>query len=107
MLRADGLLVMQASNCNEQIPAKMYEYLRARRPILGLTDAAGDTAGVLRSAGVDKIAALDSPDAISELILEVFLNETGQLKPDDAAVVSASRYGRTELLAKYLNGICD
>ncbi|MBF1165907.1 MAG: glycosyltransferase, partial [Dechloromonas agitata] len=43
MLDADGLLVMQAANCNEQIPAKIYEYLRANRPILTLTDPQGDT----------------------------------------------------------------
>jgi glycosyltransferase involved in cell wall biosynthesis len=42
MMRADGLLVLQAANCNEQIPAKIYEYLRCRRPILGLTDPRGD-----------------------------------------------------------------
>jgi hypothetical protein len=107
MLRADGLLVMQASNCNEQIPAKIYEYMRAHRPILGLCDPQGDTAGILYSAGINKVASLDSPDAISELILEVVLNETGQLKPDDAVVVSASRYGRTQLLAKYLNSIYE
>lgn len=103
MLRADGLLVMQASNCNEQIPAKIYEYLRARRPILGLTDPRGDTAGVLRSVGIDKIASLDSPEAISDLILKVFLSEPGQLKPDCEVVASASRYGRTQFLAQYLN----
>ena len=105
MLRADGLLVMQASNCNEQIPAKIYEYLRARRPILGLTDPQGDTAGVLYSAGINRIAPLDSPSKINELILKVFLNDAGQLKPDDAAVVSASRYGRTQFLANFLNRI--
>lgn len=38
MMEVDALLVMQASNCNAQIPAKIYEYLRAGRPILGLTD---------------------------------------------------------------------
>ena len=62
MLRADALLVLQASNCNEQIPAKLYEYLRAGRPIVALTDPAGDTAGVVRAAGLDAIARLDSVD---------------------------------------------
>ena len=38
--RADALLVLQASNCNEQIPAKLYEYLRTGRPIL-CTDRSG------------------------------------------------------------------
>ena len=56
MLRADGLLLMQASDCNEQIPAKVYEYLRARRPILCLSDPTGDTIGLLRSAGLNAFA---------------------------------------------------
>ena len=60
MLAADGLLILQARNCNHQIPAKLYEYLRARRPLLALTDPAGDTAGALRKAGIDTIAPLDS-----------------------------------------------
>ena len=49
-LAADGLLLFQAANCNHQIPAKLYEYLRAGRPILALTDAAGNTAATLRGA---------------------------------------------------------
>ena len=59
MLRADGLLVMQGSNCNEQIPAKLYEYLRARRPILGLADPEGDTGKTLRGTGVPFVARLE------------------------------------------------
>ena len=52
MLTADGLLVIQAENCNMQIPAKLYEYIRARRPILALTDSKGDTANKLLSLGI-------------------------------------------------------
>lgn len=48
MLSSDGLLILQADNCNRQIPAKAYEYLRAGRPILALTDSHGDTANLLR-----------------------------------------------------------
>ena len=77
MLRADGLLVMQANNCNEQIPAKVYEYLRARRPTLGLTDSVGDTAGVLRDAGLTHLAALESADDIATT-LAAFLEDLGQ-----------------------------
>jgi len=64
MLAADGLLIFQAASCNHQIPAKIYEYLRARRPIFALTDPAGDTAGVLKQAGVDTIVPLDSKERI-------------------------------------------
>jgi hypothetical protein len=50
MLQADGLLLFQASMCNHQIPAKLYEYLRAGRPIFTLTDPTGNTASSLRAA---------------------------------------------------------
>jgi len=68
MLLADGLLVFQASNCNHQVPAKVYEYLRCRRPILALTDPVGDTASVLREAGVDSIVRLDSVEEIVQFL---------------------------------------
>jgi glycosyltransferase involved in cell wall biosynthesis len=68
MLDADMLLLFQAANCNHQIPAKLYEYLRSRRPVLALTDAAGDTAATLRDAGVDTIVALDDRVAIAKML---------------------------------------
>lgn len=72
MLAADGLLLLQAANCNNQVPAKLYEYLRARRPLLALTDPAGDTAAALRRAGPAAIARLDSEEDIA-VALEHFL----------------------------------
>ena len=59
MLEADGLLVFQASSCNHQVPAKLYEYLRAQRPILAVTDPAGDTAATLSGWGYPGVARLD------------------------------------------------
>ena len=101
MLDSDGLLLFQAANCNLQIPAKAYEYLRARRPILALTDLAGDTAGLLREAGIDSILPLDDAERI-ETGLERFL---GQLRAGTAPLADAeysarySRYAATEELA--------
>lgn len=107
MLSADALLVMQASNCNAQIPAKIYEYLRAGRPIMGLTDPAGDTAGVLRNAGLDAIARLDSADEIAALLPGFLMGiRTGvYLRPHAAVVRAASRFGRSQSLVAMLNGI--
>ncbi|MTV36429.1 glycosyltransferase [Duganella radicis] len=65
MLDADGLLLLQAANCNNQIPAKLYEYLRAHRPLLALTHPDGDTACALRRTGIDTIARLDSAEEIA------------------------------------------
>ena len=105
MMRADGLLVLQAGNCNEQIPAKVYEYLRCGRPIIGLTDPAGDTAGLLRKAGIDNIARLDSAE---EIVFELrrFLDQArrgGASPRDDAFVRAASRLNRTRELAGLLD----
>jgi glycosyltransferase involved in cell wall biosynthesis len=107
MMRADGLLILQAANCNDQIPAKLYEYLRCRRPIIALTDPAGDTAALLRRAGLRHIAPLDSPVEIAAG-LERFLDEIARglpQRPGEAFVAAATRAERTRELAEVLNRI--
>ena len=107
MLRADGLLVLQASNCNNQIPAKVYEYLRCQRPILALTDPAGDTASLLRKAGIQSIAPLDSAEEIG-LELRRFLDLAKRAEaalPSAALVARASRSHRASELANLLERI--
>jgi glycosyltransferase involved in cell wall biosynthesis len=105
MLRADGLLVLQASNCNDQVPAKLYEYARAGRPMLGLTDPAGETARTMSALGIKDIARLDSADDI-ERALTSFVEEvragTASL-PDRDAVRRASRRVRAGQLLELLD----
>jgi glycosyltransferase involved in cell wall biosynthesis len=105
MVRADGLLVLQAANCNEQIPAKLYEYLRAGRPIIALTDPGGDTAGVLRDAGLENIARLDSTVEIADL-LGRFVSANAShpmVLPKAERVARASRREQAGSLAKLLD----
>jgi glycosyltransferase involved in cell wall biosynthesis len=105
MLDADALLILQAANCNFQVPAKLYEYLRARRPVIALTDPGGDTAAVLRNAGIDTIAPLDS----EEDIVRLFRRFVGLLRRGEApvavsaAVAPASRKARAVELAAVLH----
>ena len=104
MMRADGLLVLQASNCNDQIPAKVYEYFRCRRPVIALTDPAGDTARLLREAGIHSIARLDSAQEIA-LALRRFLDQVKRgdaARPSDAFVRAASRVQKTREFASLL-----
>lgn len=105
MQAVDGLLVMQGSNCNAQIPAKIYEYLRAGKPILGLTDPAGDTAEVMKRAGLHNVARLDSVDEISAALKSfVFASKTGLASlPNASAVQGASRRERSRLLSELLD----
>jgi hypothetical protein len=107
MLAADALLVLQGANCNCQVPAKIYEYLRARRPILALTDAAGDTAATLRGAGIDTIGPLDAADQIAATLLQFLaLVEAGKAPLPTAQVVKANaRSARATQLAALLDEV--
>jgi glycosyltransferase involved in cell wall biosynthesis len=109
MLKADGLLILQASNCNHQIPAKLYEYFRARRPVLGLTDPVGDTAAEMRLAGLPAIAPLDDRAKIAATLLDfVDSVETGSARvATDEAVRNASRRYRTTCLARLLDSVTE
>lgn len=107
MLAADGLLVLQAANCNQQVPAKLYEYLRAQRPILALTDADGDTAATLRQAGIDTIAPLDDSAAIAQALQRFLaLAAAGRAPLASAQTVAAhSRRARARQLATLLDQV--
>lgn len=53
-MSADRALLFQAPNRNHQIPAKLYEHLRAGNLILAMTGPTGDTAATLqREDGYD------------------------------------------------------
>jgi glycosyltransferase involved in cell wall biosynthesis len=104
MLRADGLLLFQAANCNHQIPAKLYEYIRAKRPILALTDPDGDTAGILERAGVKTIARIDRDEEIAEMLAS-FVQSPAASIVDQDFVASCSRHARTRQLATLLDNL--
>lgn len=105
MMCADALLVMQAAKCNAQIPAKLYEYLRAGRPILGLTDPSGDTADTLRTAGIKSIAPLNNATQIADLLPDFLARvKNGQAElPLENVVHAASRRTRAQALGSLLD----
>lgn len=104
MCAADGLLVLQSVDCNDQIPAKIYEYIRARRPVLALCGASGDTADLVQRAGFSNSAPLESSEQIGAA-LERFLADVGTgvaLVASDKFVESASRRAKAVQLAALL-----
>jgi hypothetical protein len=107
MLAADGLIVFQGTPFNTQIPAKIYEYFRARKPVLGLVDTSGETARVLRAAGFDGIAQMDSSEAIAP-VLERLLQQirAGQAYvATEELIASSSRTHRAGQLARIFDTI--
>jgi glycosyltransferase involved in cell wall biosynthesis len=115
MLAADGLLVFQGATSNPAVPAKLYEYLRARRPIFALVDSAGETASVLRQAGVGagvgsgfgSIVPLDRSDTIAEGLQEFLsrIREGSAPLPNPQAVEQHSRKHKAGELVSLLNQV--
>jgi len=105
MLSADGLLVFQAANCNHQIPAKVYEYLRAQRPILALTDPEGDTARLLQQFGFSHIARLPDKEDIREKLVAFLeaIRSRSALVPALEKVQEYSRASGAEKLSTLLS----
>ena len=107
MLGADALLLLQAANCNDQVPAKLYEYLRANKPLLALTDPHGDTWAAVRAAGIDTLAPLDDAQQIAAMLVQfVALAETGKapLAPEPVRR-SHARSARTVQLAALFDAV--
>ena len=107
MLEADGLLLFQGSMCNHQIPAKLYEYFRAGRPLFTVADPVGNTADAAQAAGADAVADIRDAADIA-LRLESFLEglRRGAVRgvaPEMAA--KNSRKARTAELAALLNSV--
>jgi len=104
---ADGLLLFQGTPFNNQIPAKVYEYFRARKPIFGLIDDKGETARVLGDAGFDDMAFIDDAAEIAAM-LERFLE---RLRADTAHVATldlverSSRAHRARQLAALFDDV--
>jgi hypothetical protein len=105
MLYADGLLIFQGYTSNPAIPAKLYEYFRARRPIFALVDPDGDTAQTLRAAKIGTLVPLASEPAITSGLLEFLELVKSNQAPvlDPATMQTHSREYRARELATLLD----
>ncbi len=102
MLAVDGLLVFQGTPFNTQIPAKIYEYFRARKPIFGLVDPAGETARVLNAAGFHNLAPMTSAPEIAVELKNLIdkMGDGSAYIATDEIIASASRKNRANELAR-------
>lgn len=107
MLSVDGLLVFQGSPFNQQIPAKVYEYFWARKPLMGLVDFTGETARLLIASGYSSLASLNDSTAITS-VLENFLNairDGSEYVATENLLKTSSRKGRANELAEIFSVI--
>ena len=93
MARAHAYLVLQGRQFNAQVPAKVYEYLAMRRPILAGTDARGATAAVLAQVPGSFVCNLEDAGDIRRALCE--LVHTVQRDPAGASIdYDADRFDR-------------
>jgi hypothetical protein len=107
MLHADGLLLFQGSTSNPAIPGKLYEYIRARRPIFAMVDPQGETAAALKSAGIGMLVPLNEPDAIADGLLKFLqqIQECCALTATAGEAREHSREFRTQELADLFDAV--
>ncbi|MDH4037349.1 MAG: glycosyltransferase family 4 protein [Candidatus Krumholzibacteria bacterium] len=106
MAEADINVLFDTPNRKFGVPAKLYEYLGAGRPVLALAESDGDTANILREAGLRHAIAHplrtgEIRDALSGLIAA-----RGEGSPVIADPARLARFTR-ENLAGTLAGIMD
>jgi len=100
MLNVDGLLLFQAANCNHQVPAKLYEYFRAGKPVFALTDKDGNTAQTIQQAGISNIVDLKSKEEIKTGLVKFIEDiQSGSSVVADNTV--SSGYSRQSLTANF------
>jgi hypothetical protein len=72
MVRSDILLLLDSPGRRIGVPAKLYEYLGAGRPVLALAEPESDTAWVLRESGIPhRIARPNDRLAIKQALCEL------------------------------------
>jgi glycosyltransferase involved in cell wall biosynthesis len=108
MSRADIALLLDSPGRRVGVPAKIYEYIGAGRPILALGESDGDLAWVLRESGLPhRIAPAKDPAAIRRALAELTREvEDGGVVPADAPGVRAfTREAITRRLASILESL--
>jgi len=107
MYNVDGLLLMQAANCNFQIPAKVYEYIKVNKPILGLMPLEGDTGQLVDSLVQAHLCPLDDQLAIEQTLLQ-FLSMLAQKKPiEQDEVEQYSRQYQAQVFEQVLSSVIN
>ena len=109
MLSVDGLLLFQGYTSNPAIPAKLYEYLRAGKPLLALVDHRGSTAKLLDRFGTAVTADIESTDAIGNglrrLIENIHAGRSSRLL--DGEIARFSRQRSAESTAQLFDRLLD
>lgn len=75
MIDADILVLLDGPGRTIGVPAKLYEYLGARRPILALAEETSDTANILQQSGMPhRVVSPAKPEKVTDALAELVSN---------------------------------
>lgn len=102
------LVINRVAGAEGIMTGKLYEYLAAGRPVLGIGPVHGDAAAVLRETGGGELFDYDDPDGVASFIRSRYdawaRGDVAAGAPPEA-VAAFSRRGQTERLAAILDTI--
>ena len=111
ILDSEILLLIQGASCNDQIPAKLYEYLRSGRPVLALTNAQGATARKIANVpGVymaDNTSEAEISHALTAVLTDLSAQEPPQIARSEEQLETWSRRRASSVLDAILHGILE
>jgi glycosyltransferase involved in cell wall biosynthesis len=96
-----------ADNAKGRIPGKLFENLRAERPILCLGPTDSDVASIIEKSNTGKTFEYDNYDEIKGFILEAFekyKNKNNTIEAKDIEQFTVKN--QTKILAGFLNEMC-
>jgi glycosyltransferase involved in cell wall biosynthesis len=88
------------------VPGKIYEYLGARRPIIGIGPKEGDSAMILRDSGAGTMFGYEDEDAVQKQIQQWFSQyKKDQLNPPTGEIMKYSRQSMAKSYADVLENL--
>jgi glycosyltransferase involved in cell wall biosynthesis len=98
------LLVNQVPSAKSIVTGKVFEYLRAHRPILAMAPVDGDLAQIIYETNSGKVVDFNNKESLKELILSYFEQyQKGKLNVDSRNIEQYHRKNLTAQLVKILN----
>jgi glycosyltransferase involved in cell wall biosynthesis len=92
MVAADILLLLDKPGRRIGVPAKLYEYLGAGRPVLALAESDGDTARILEQSGLPyRIAPPRDPQRIKRAMIELAAQAAAGCRPRPESLANFTR----------------
>ena len=100
------LLLNDSHDILGRIPAKLFEYLAAKRPVLVIGNTAGDSAAIIKDTNAGVVAEMNNKNDIKEKILLLFEQyKSGRLNINSFGIEKYARKENAKRFAEILDEI--